>query len=607
MTRLLLLLLVALWPIRPARTQDAPRHEFRGVWIATVANLDWPSSGLLAPRGQQAELAGMLDRLADLGVNAVFFQVRSECDAMYDSAVEPWSRFLTGEQGRPPEPRWDPLTFAVDEAHRRGMALHAWINPLRCVRDVARDRLAASHPARRRPEWMLTIASDSEPGRAMKILNPGLEAVRDYVTGIVLDVARRYDVDGIHFDDYFYPYPPLGVGTEDLADWRRDPRGLALADWRRDNVNRLIRGVSRALSHERPDVLFGISPFGIWRSGVPPGVVGTSAADEIYADARAWLDNGWIDYLAPQLYWDFGGGQDFGRLVRWWASVADGRHVYPGLAAYKADAATHAGTLLRPGVVPDQIRYARGIGGVQGHAVYRASNLTRFEASGLARAIGSQLYGRPALLPPMRHLLGAAPEPVRSVRAREISGAGILVDWQPAQVSFVRPRRFALFRVQGRAPVDPARVVADTGNLVAVVHAPRGEYTDPVAPSSEPYHYVVVAVSANAAESVPSEPVSVVVTGRPAAAPGPPVAEGPTGEVLRVTVTDRMGRELACFDPPSIPAGAPGDVARRVPGPPGLYFVLVETAGARAVHPVLRRGVTGSASPSAPSSAPARR
>ncbi|MGH7451691.1 MAG: glycoside hydrolase family 10 protein, partial [bacterium] len=289
-------------PINTFATDNPPKREFRGAWIATVINLDWPSTPGLAPGTQRGELMRLLDELQAAGINAVMFQVRSECDAMYASTIEPWSYWLTGGQGRAPSPFYDPLQFAVQEAHKRGMELHAWLNPYRSVREIGSYANAANHVSVQHPEWLFRAGNT-------RVLDPGLPMVRAYVTSVVMDVVNRYDVDGIHFDDYFYPYPPDQISNQDDATFANYSRGFTnRGDWRRDNVNLLIKMIHDSIQVVKPYVKFGISPFGIWRNGIPTGITGLDAYNTIYCDALAWLQQQTIDYLTPQLYWPFGGG-----------------------------------------------------------------------------------------------------------------------------------------------------------------------------------------------------------------------------------------------------------------------------------------------------------
>lgn len=307
-----------------------------------MRNSLWPSRPALPVAAQKAEMIALLDRAAALRLNAVIFQVRPTCDALFVSELEPWSEFLTGAQGVAPEPLYDPLAFAVAEAHKRGLELHAWFNPYR-ARLNAELPAAANHISRTRPDLVRAY------GRYLW-LDPGEPEVQDHSLRVVLDVVRRYDIDGVHFDDYFYPYPARGPDGRNLpfpddASWQRHgvASGLSRGDWRRRNVNQFIERVSRAIRAEKPWVKFGISPFGIWRPGHPPAIRGLDAYATIYADARKWLAEGWVDYMAPQLYWAIDPpAQSFPALLRWWAdNNPKRRHLWPGVNSLRVgDGAT---------------------------------------------------------------------------------------------------------------------------------------------------------------------------------------------------------------------------------------------------------------------------
>ena len=314
-----------------------PKREFRGVWVASVVNLDWPSSNTLSTQTQQNDLITLFDQMKANGMNAILFQVRSECDALYNSPYEPWSYWLTGQQGKAPSPYYDPLEFAVAEAHKRGIELHVWLNPYRAERQSGNYTTAVNHVTNTHPDWIF------QTGIA-KILDPGKQAVRNHVTKIVMDIVRRYDVDGIHMDDYFYPYPPDNMtanstyNKKDSATFANESRGIIdLYDWRRDNVNMLMKQLNDSIQSVKPYVKFGMSPFGIWKNGVPSGISGLDAYSAIYCDATTWLQQKTIDYLTPQLYWQIGGSQDYSKLMPWWADSvkANGRHFYPGHAPYR--------------------------------------------------------------------------------------------------------------------------------------------------------------------------------------------------------------------------------------------------------------------------------
>ena len=273
-----------------AQESDIPKYEFRGAWVATVLGLDWPPFSHSSI--QQEQLIVMLDSLKGAGINAVLFQVRSEADAMYESDIEPWSYWLTEHQGSAPNPYFDPLQLAIEEAHKRGMELHAWFNPYRVNRGSGYAN-ADNHVSKTHPDWLLEFG-------AIQTLDPGLPEVRDHIVRVISDVATTYDIDGVHFDDYFYPYPPGNIQHEDAFTFAVHDRGFTdVGDWRRDNVNLLVQAISDTLREIRPSVKFGISPFGIWKDGVPSGIVGLDAYNVIYADAVAWLNAESIDYLTP--------------------------------------------------------------------------------------------------------------------------------------------------------------------------------------------------------------------------------------------------------------------------------------------------------------------
>jgi uncharacterized lipoprotein YddW (UPF0748 family) len=315
----------------------APAREFRAAWIATVGNSCWPSKPGLSTAQQKAELIALLDRAAALKLNSVIFQVRPACDAFYQSSLEPWSEYLTGVQGRAPSPFYDPLAFAIVEAHKRGLELHAWFNPFRAHHFKSVSPIAPNHISKIHPEYVRSY------GRYLW-LDPGDPQVRDYVLHVVMDVVRRYDVDGVHFDDYFYDYKEKNsAGSEldfpDDATWKKFGinSGLTREDWRRQNINLFIQKIYHEIKALKPWVKFGISPFGIWRPKNPPEVSGFDAYAEIYADSRLWLREGWCDYFSPQLYWPtFSRGQNFAALLNWWENEnVHHRNIWPGINSLK--------------------------------------------------------------------------------------------------------------------------------------------------------------------------------------------------------------------------------------------------------------------------------
>ena len=321
-------------------SKTTPKRDLRGVFLASVFNLNWPTNRTATPAVQRAELITILDNLKANGYNTVFFQVRPASDALYASTLEPWSYYLTGTEGLAPSPLWDPLEYAITESHKRGLDLHAWINPYRSKNGTYTN--AASHPSNTNPSWVLTAATNVN----LKILDPGLPAVRNHIVSIIQDIATRYDVDGIHFDDYFYPSAfmkavPDNQDKQTFID--NNPTNLSLADWRRENGKLMVGMVYDAIqvinTNLNKNVVFGVSPSGIWKSGVPTGISGGSHFNDLFYDPIAWLDAGKVDYLAPQVYWKITGPQDYIKLTQWWNDQVKTRNkqLYLSQAYYKMD------------------------------------------------------------------------------------------------------------------------------------------------------------------------------------------------------------------------------------------------------------------------------
>ncbi len=285
-------------------------REVRGTWIATVSRINWPKTD--DPAQQRNDLVAIFEEAVAAGLNTIYFQVRPEADALYASEFEPWSRYLTGTQGV--DPGYDPLAFAVEQAHARGLELHAWLNPYRAR--AGSGATSADHVSQTMPDAVVSYGSQLW-------LDPGHPDAFEHTLSVVRDIVRRYDIDGIHMDDYFYPYPMDGGRFDDDATYAAYGGGLSRAEWRRDNVNRMVRRVGEVVAEEKPDVRWGISPFGIYRPGMPEGVVGLDQYSTLYADVLAWMRGGWLDYVAPQLYWPTtSSGQPFGALLDWWADRA---------------------------------------------------------------------------------------------------------------------------------------------------------------------------------------------------------------------------------------------------------------------------------------------
>ncbi|MFZ5444015.1 MAG: glycoside hydrolase family 10 protein [Myxococcota bacterium] len=438
-------------------TVAAPR-ELRGVWIATVSNLDWPTAQGQSADAGRASLTALVDTMADAGVNALFFQVRPESDALYASTLEPWSRYLTGTQGQ--NPGWDPLEALLDLAHARGLEVHAWMNPYRALVSAG-SQTATNHVTR-----TLSGAAITYDGKV--VLNPGVPEVRQHVEAVVEDLLGRYDVDGLHFDDYFYPYPAATPFPDDAtyAGYQADGGTLVKADWRRENVNALVRGVMGLIVSGHPQVRFGISPFGIWKSGVPTGISGLSSYSDISCDSVTWMNQGWVDYLAPQLYWPIGGPQDFIKLSTWWAQgTMGGRHLFPGLATYRLNTSS-AWTLAE---YRAQLAHRRTLTAddALGEIHFRASDLRNnrhgytvagVQDVGVTVMLKSEFYAKPAL-PPVLPRAGASVAP--AVPFVMLNGTTLSVTTpQPQATRFfalyreVMPGQWELTAVRGGARVD---------------------------------------------------------------------------------------------------------------------------------------------------------
>lgn len=502
---LLAALCVVGFQVAGAQSTELPKQEFRGAWIATVLNLDWPGQGVHSSF-QKSSLITMLDDLKDAGTNAVFFQIRSEADAMYDSAYEPWSFWLSGEQGTPASPYFDPLAFAIEETHKRGMELHAWMNPYRAIRNTNGYTQAADHVTNLHPEWSFTTGT-------IVTLDPGQQAVRSYITNVIMDVARNYDIDGIHFDDFFYPYPPDQISNQDSSTYADESRGFTdLGDWRRDNVNLFVQQVSDSLNAFNPSLKFGISPFGIWKNGVPSGIVGLDAYNVIYSDPIAWLTDESIDYLVPQLYWAFGGGQDYAKLAPWWADQMNGRHLYTGHGLYRSDANTFSGTLFSSTEIPSQVRFNRAQGDIQGSVFFRARNITIYPSKGFADSLKFDLFRKPALTPTMSWKDLTVPDTPEDIAYQWISNEELELTWSgPSdQGTGAEAKRFAVYRVQSPELPDFSAAILNAENLLTVT----GDtvITDKPVLATDPYYYFVTSVSSNSVES--TESGYVLVEGR---------------------------------------------------------------------------------------------
>ncbi len=397
--------------------KDFLKHEFRAVWIVTLDNKDFPSRKGLSTKQQQEEIIQMLDFYQKKGINAIVFQVRPSSDAFYSSPYEPWSEWLTGKQGEIPMPFYDPLAFMVEECHKRNMELHAWFNPYRAV-FTKNSSVSKRHISELKPHWIIKYAG-------AKQLDPGLPEVRYYIQSIVLDVVKRYDIDAVHFDDYFYPYK---IGNEEIPDDEtfKHHKGnfQNKNDWRRENINLLIKGLSESIAKMKPHVKFGISPLGVWRNlkDDPRGsatAVGQTCYDYLGADILKWLENGWIDYVAPQMYWSIGHERaDYKVLAEWWAKNSYNKHVYVGLASYKAVMQDPDKRWQNRHELSKQMRLNRKHN-LHGSIFFRSKPLMR---SWVSDTLYKQFFRYPALIPAMRwkdSIPPLPPDKIKIVRSRK--------------------------------------------------------------------------------------------------------------------------------------------------------------------------------------------
>jgi len=492
-----LLTILALQVFVFAYGQNPPKREFRGAWIATYANIDWPNRNQ-TPAQQQAALINILNHHKATGINAIFLQIRSQSDAMYLSNIEPWSADLNGVQGRASTPFWDPLQFAIQESRKRGMELHAWINPYRAIANINNlASFAANHVAKQHPEWLIATGN-------LRTLDPGIPEVRDHIINVITDILQRYDIDGIHFDDYFYP----NAAFNDDATFNTYSRGFTdRADWRRDNVNILIKRVHETINALKPWVKFGISPSGIYRNSTNPDI-GTNTSGlqhyvSLYADSRKWLQEGWIDYLAPQVYWFIGqAGANYGIIVPWWNNNTYGRHMYIGLAGYKVNDPAQGVNWANPSQIPNQVRFNRSLPNIHGQAVYNTSSLTSTTRLGFRDSLRLFFYQKPSLQPAMPWRDNTPPASPSTLKAVRYGNDSVVLNWNkpaPTTNEFDKVRQFVIYR-----STSPSIDLADANNIVAITNTDTTAFADTSIQEHVVYYYTITALDRFHNESVAS-------------------------------------------------------------------------------------------------------
>lgn len=484
-----LLLILMLFGITSCKTiQKVPqqergkesKREFRGAWIQTVFQGEYKD---MTPARMKKDFIRKLDYLQDCGINAIVFQVRPEADAFYKSDIEPWSRFLTGQQGVAPAGNFDPMAFLIEECHKRNMEFHAWLNPYRAC-TASSSQLADSHIYHQHPEWFVNYNKQI-------LFDPGLPESRQFIYKVVRDIVTRYDVDAIHMDDYFYPYPVAGAPFPDDKSFRK--YGLAKGyteatrgDWRRENVNVLVKNLKRTIMLAKPWVRFGISPFGIYRNkkstldGSGSNTNGLQNYDDLYADILYWVKQGWIDYNVPQIYWEIGhSAADYITLIKWWDKNANGGHLYIGQSVERT---------MKANELTRKMRYERTLPNVKGNCFWPANEIL-WNNKGVADSLKRNYHRYPALIPAYSHMHKNTPKEVKKIKA-EWTQQGYLLNWQ-AEQSLTNPELasyFVIYRFKDKEPIDtgnPAKIVAITRET---------SYLLPYKTGKQKYQYVITAV-----------------------------------------------------------------------------------------------------------------
>lgn len=475
-----------------------PKREFRAIWLASVLNINWPRSGSDSMEKQKSDYIEWLDLAREINLNAVVSQVRPTADAFWPSPYEPWSQYLTGTQGKAPE--YDPLAFQVEEAHKRNLEYHAWFNPYRVSMQADPSKLHPDHPARKNPDWIFPFAGKL-------YYNPGIPEVREFVQTAMLDAVIKYDLDGVHFDDYFYPYPSGTLTLPDQETYAQYGGDFDnIEDWRRNNVDLMVSEFGRKIKEVKPWVKFGISPFGIWQNKTadqPLGseTNGTQSYSALFADTRKWVKEGYLDYINPQIYWFIGqAAANYAKLVPWWADVVRDTDVqlYIGQGAYKAT----DGVFTDPDEMLKHIDIDRATPEVAGSVFYNGDSVRLALGEGQwARRLVDTYYTRPALLPLIPHLGGTVPRPPVLTGSKQ-SAKGVTLEWHvPGNGGATS---FAIWRFNGKV-TPTAADFTDARNLIATERSTGrvNTYVDTSAASGE-YTYVVTALDRLGNESAPS-------------------------------------------------------------------------------------------------------
>lgn len=524
--------------------QKPLKREFRGVWIASVANIDWPSRPSLSSEIQREEFRTILNHHKKNGINAVVVQVRPSADAFYRSELEPWSEWLTGIKGENPDPEYDPLTFMVEEAHERGMEFHAWLNPYRAIFDAKKFYEDSSHIpldslnnsienfsnsdfstgpdlfskeayynllnllavdtsllVYKHPDWFLQYGN--------KIyFDPGIPEVQDHIASVVEDIVRRYDVDAIHMDDYFYPYKIAGVEFPDSLSFKK--YGSTYTQdlkeyWRRENVNAIVKKLNSTIKSTKPYVKFGISPFGVWRNAsVDPAGSATRAGltnyDDLYADVLKWQREKWIDYVIPQIYWHRGFDlADYEVLAKWWNENHYGTQIYIGHALYKANGDSNIEAWRNPREIPEQIELNRSLPNIQGSCFFSSKSLIS-NPIGISDILKEKYFQYPTLIPEMSWISTTTPSKPK-IRKIKNASSGFIIEWENVKDA----KYYVVYRFKGKQLDD----LEDASNIISFQRKTSLFYEDTEVKLFRRYTYAVTALDRLYNESVISDPITL--------------------------------------------------------------------------------------------------
>jgi uncharacterized lipoprotein YddW (UPF0748 family) len=502
---LLIVIFLASNTITAQTIEQNPKREFRAVWIANVMNLDFPSSAKLTTAQQQKEFIELLETHQKSKINAIIVQIRPSADALYFSKNELWSEWLTGQQGQMPFPFYDPLAFMVDEAHKRGMEFHAWLNPYRAMTDTAKAKnIHQNHITKQQTDWFVDY------GRS-RIFNPAIPEAREHIAEVVADIVRRYDIDAIHFDDYFYPYPIANQEFDDQKSFEKYGKTFAnKADWRRNNINLLIEKVSFTIKNIKPYVKFGISPFPVWRNKLQDSngsetTGGLTSYDHLFADLRLWLSKGWIDYIIPQNYFTSNFDKvPYKTLTSWWTKNTFGRHLYIGHAVYKLNGKEDA-RWKDKGEIMEQVRFNRQQSNLHGSAYFSSKHLlTNLE--GFQDSLRTTLHKHFALVPPMTWKDNIAPNAPQDVEV--FAGQnGIILHWKTPipNIKDEKPCYYVIYRFADNELID----IQNSKNIIGIHRKEENFFIDKSIAGNGKYSYVITALDRLHNESMASKVVSL--------------------------------------------------------------------------------------------------